>query len=71
MVDVVQTSYSYIDASGKTVDLAFKDENIIAPGCLYLMLHCAKSMFLGYPNKKNNMVSKLVLKNLLNVVTRP
>jgi hypothetical protein len=62
MADDAQTSYPYIDASGKTIDLAFDDEITIACVCHYVMLHCAKSTFLGNPNKKNNMVSKLVLK---------
>jgi hypothetical protein len=71
MVDDAQTSYPHIDARGKNVDLAFDNKITIARVCHYVMLHCAKSTFLGNPNKKNNMVSKLVLKNLLNAVTKP
>ncbi len=37
---------------GNTVDLAFDDEHCTAKVCHYVMLHCAKSTFVGNPNKK-------------------
>jgi hypothetical protein len=70
MADDVQTSYPYIDASGKTVDLAYEDEITIARICHYVMLHCTKLTFLGNPNNKKQYGLKAGLK-ILNVVTRP
>jgi hypothetical protein len=52
MADNDQNSYLYIDASGKTDDLAFKDKITIKRVCHYIMLHCAKSTFVGNPNNK-------------------
>jgi hypothetical protein len=50
MADGAQTSYPYVDASSKTIDLAFNNEITIARVCHYVMLHCAKLTFLGNPN---------------------
>jgi hypothetical protein len=44
------TDYPYHDASGKTVHLAIKDENMTAHVCHYVMLHTAESIFVN--NKK-------------------
>ncbi len=44
--------YPYCDAAGKTVDLAIKDENMIAHVCHYVMLHTAESIFDGISNNK-------------------
>jgi hypothetical protein len=62
MADDVQTSYPYIDASGKTIDLAFEDEITFARICHYVMLHCAESSFLGNPNNKKQYGLKAGLK---------
>jgi hypothetical protein len=48
----IQMSYPYVNAKGNTDDLAFDDEHWIAKVCHYVMLHCAKSIFVGNPNKK-------------------
>ncbi len=48
----IQMSYPYVNAKGNTIDLAFDDEHCIAKVCHYVMLHCAKSTFVGNPNKK-------------------
>ncbi len=45
-------NYPYCDASGKTVDLAIKDEHMMALVCHYVMLHTAESIFVGNPNNK-------------------
>ena len=52
VVDDIQTSYLYVDASGNTVDLAFDDKNTIAQVCHYVMLHCVESTYFGNPNNK-------------------
>jgi hypothetical protein len=44
--------YPYCSAAVKTVDLAIKDENMIAQVCHYVMLHTAKSIFVGNPKNK-------------------
>jgi hypothetical protein len=44
--------YPYCDAAGKTVDLANKDEHMIAHVCHYVMLHTVESIFVGNPNNK-------------------
>ncbi len=48
-------NYPYCDASGKTADLAIKEENMMAHVCHYVMVHTAESIFVGNPNNKNNM----------------
>jgi hypothetical protein len=58
----VQTSFPYVDASGRTVDLAMDDEQRIATVCHYLMLHCAESTFVGNPNNKKQYGLKAGLK---------
>ncbi len=50
VVEDTRTSYPYVDATGKMVDLALTDENTIAQVCHQVMLHCADSICLGNPN---------------------
>jgi hypothetical protein len=45
-------NYLYCDAGGKTVDLAIKDQNMMAHVCHYVMLHTAESIFVGNHNNK-------------------
>jgi hypothetical protein len=63
----IKMSYPYVNTKGNMVDLAFDDEHCIAKVCLYVMLHCAKSMFVGNLNKNNNMESTLDSRNLLSI----
>jgi hypothetical protein len=58
LADNLQTAYPYVDASGKTIDLAFTHENTIACDCHYNMLHCTESTFFGNPNNKKAIWSQ-------------
>jgi hypothetical protein len=55
-------NYPYCDAGGKTVDLAIKDENMMAHVCHYVMLHTAESIFVGNLNNKKQYGSKAGLR---------
>jgi hypothetical protein len=44
--------YPNCDADGKTVDLAFKNENTIAHVCHYVVLHTVESIFVSNSNNK-------------------
>jgi hypothetical protein len=59
------TDYPYCAAGGNNVDLAIKDENIIAHVCHYVMLHTAESIFAGNPNNKKQYGLEVGLRNLL------
>jgi hypothetical protein len=61
--------YLYCDAAGNTVDLAIKDENMIAHVCQYVMLHTAESIFACNPNNKKQYRLNASLQNLLRKVT--
>jgi hypothetical protein len=54
-------NYLYCDAVGKTVDLAIKDENMMAHVCHYVMLHTAEFIFVGNPNNKKQYRLKVGL----------
>jgi hypothetical protein len=54
--------YPYCDAGGKTVDLAIKDENMIAHVCHYVMLLTAESILVGNPNNKKQYTKSRSLK---------
>jgi hypothetical protein len=58
VADNTYTDYPYCDATGKNVDLAIEDENMIAHVCHNVMLHTAESIFVGNPNNKKQYCLK-------------
>jgi hypothetical protein len=68
MADDAQTSYPYADASSKTIDLALqRDYN-----CTRMPLRNATlcQIDVSWQSQYKNMISKLVLKKLLNKETK-
>jgi hypothetical protein len=65
VADDVDTSFPYIDAHGRKVDLAITDKHHIAQVCHYVMLHCAETTFVGDPNNKKQYGLKAGLKKFV------